>query len=300
MKIQCFAFVTISLALVGVGCGGGSNPVIARQSIPGTNGNAVAHVFLVVEENRSFSTVYHNQMPWLSALGDKYGIATNYFSDEKGSLSDYLWLSSGSGEQSFGCNGNDCSQTITSDNIFRQLIQADISWKLYADSLPIAGFMGANSGNYVKRHNPAAWYSDVVNDPQQQQNMVPISQLQADLTKDHLPTYAIIVPDVAHDAHNGSPKAADAWLQQNIAPVLNSRHFQAGSNSVMFITFDNGDGDAQGQVLTVVVGQHVIPGVQVNTPFRHENTLRTILELLGINDYPGASAIATPMTEFFR
>ena len=299
MKIQCLGSVVITLALVGTGCGGGSNPAIARQNIPGAGGNPVAHVFLVVEEKRSFSTVYHNQMPWLSALGDKYGIATNYFSDEPGSLSDYLWLSSGSGEQSFGCNGNDCSQTITGDNIFRQLIQAGISWKLYADSLPKAGFMGANSGKYVKRHNPAAWYSDVVNDPQQQQNMVPMSQLQTDLAKDQLPNYSIIVPNLAHDAHDGSPKAADAWLQQNIGPVLNTRHFQAGSNSVMFITFDNGDGDAQGQVLTVVVGEHVIPGIRVSTPFRHENTLRTILELLGINDYPGASATAVPMSEFF-
>jgi len=38
----------------------------------------------------------------------------------------------------------------------------------------------------------------------------------------------------------------------------------------------------------------------VNTPFRHENTLRTIMELLGLKNYPGASATAAPMNEFFR
>lgn len=271
-----------------------------HRAIPGTGGRPVAHVFLVIEENHSFSTVYHNQMPWLSAVGDKYGIATNYFSDEQGSLLDYLWLSSGSGELNFGCSGNGCKQTITGDNIFRQMIKAGISWKVYADSLPKAGFMGVASGNYVKRHDPAAWYSDVVNHPQEQQNIVPINQLQIDLAKDVLPSYSIIIPDLAHDAHNGTPKAADAWLQQNIGPLLNSRHFQSGSNSVLFITFDNADRDTQGQVLTVVAGEHVIPGIKVDTPFRHENTLRTILELLGINDYPGASATATPMSEFFR
>jgi phosphatidylinositol-3-phosphatase len=290
----------VCLALIGVGCGGGSNPAMSRQIIPGTGGRPVAHVFLVIEENQSFSTVYHNQMPWLSAVGDKYGVATNYFSDEEGSLLDYLWLSSGSGELISGCGGNDCSQVITGDNIFRQMIKAGISWKVYADSLPKAGFMGLASGNYVKRHNPAAWYSDVVNDPHQQQNIVPINQLQVDLAKDTLPTYSIIVPDLAHDAHNGTPKAADAWLTHNVGPLLNSRHFQAGSNSVLFITFDNADRDTQGQVLTVVAGEHVIPRSKVDTPFRHENTLRTMLDLLGINDYPGASASAASMSEFFR
>jgi phosphatidylinositol-3-phosphatase len=297
VKFKCLAVVC--LAVIGVGCGGGNSPVIYR-AIPGTGGRPVAHVFLVIEENHSFSTVYHNQMPWLSAVGDKYGVATNYFSDEEGSLLDYLWLSSGSGENTFGCTGNDCPRTITSDNIFRQMIKAGISWKVYADSLPKAGFMGDFSGKYVKRHNPAAWYSDVVNHPEQQQNIVPINQLQIDLTKDTLPTYSIIVPDLAHDAHNGTPKAADAWLKQNIGPLLNSRHFQAGSNSVLFITFDNADRDTQGQVLTVVAGEHVIPGVKVDTAFRHENTLRTILELLGIEHYPGASATAAPMSEFFH
>ena len=93
---------------------------------------------------------------------------------------------------------------------------------------------------------------------------------------------------------------ADRWLKTNIGPLLNSQYFQAGQNSVMFITFDNGDHDAQGQVFTAVVGQSVIPGVKVNTHFRHENTLRTIMQLLGLKNYPGASATSAPMNEFFK
>jgi phosphatidylinositol-3-phosphatase len=298
--VKAKLFALLSVALLGAGCGGGTNSPASFQAIPGTSAKSVAHVFLVVEENRSYSTVYHNQMPWLSALGDKYGVATNYFSDEPGSLLDYLWLSSGSGEPAFGCNGNGCQHTITDDNIFRQLIKANRSWRMYAESLPKDGFMGATSGSYVKRHNPAAWYSDVVDDPQQLQNIVPVTQLQSDIAKDNLADYSIIVPDLKHDAHDGTPKAADQWLKQNIAPLVNSRHFQAGSNSVMFITFDNGDRDAQGQVLTVVVGENVVPGVKVDTAYRHENTLRTIMELLGLKTFPGASATAAPMNEFFK
>ena len=296
MKVKFLTLVI--LALASAGCGGGPTAKPAHQVVPGRA--LAAHIFLVVEENQSYSTVYHNKMPWLSALGDKYGIATNYYSDESGSLLDYLWLSSGSGELAFGCSGNDCTEAITDDNVFRQVIKAGKSWKVYADSLPNAGFMGAKAGNYVKRHNPAVWYSDVVNDSSQQQNVVPFTQFAADLASDTLPDFALIVPDLQHDAHNGTPQMADQWLQHNIGPLVSSKHFRPGGTSVMFITFDNGDHDAQGKVLTVVVGAKVIPGIKVGAHFRHENTLRTIMEQLQITDYPGASADVGPMSQFFQ
>ena len=316
-------FVCLSLCLVLAGCGGGGsqttqsaatspNPVTPTPPttptpVPPPNPTPQpppapkpAHVILVVEENRSFSTVYPTGMPWLSKLADSYGLATNYFSDEAGSLLDYLWLSSGSGEHAFGCTGNDCTQPITSNNIFRELNNAGLSWKLYADSLPSVGYMGAYSGNYVRRHNPASWYSDVINSRAEQQKIVPATQFAHDLANNSLPQYSIVVPDLQHDAHDGSPAMADAWLQQNVAPVLNSSYFKPGGDGVMFITFDNADYDTQGQVILVAVGPTVIPGVKVHTAYRHENTLRTILELLQLKSFPGASAAAAPMNEFFH
>src|SRR5205809_239654 len=92
VKVKLFSLSILTFLCSG--CGNVS-PTVRRANAP-SKGPA-AHVILIVEENQSFATVYHNQMPWLSALGDKYGVATNYFSDEKGSLLDYLWLSSGSG-----------------------------------------------------------------------------------------------------------------------------------------------------------------------------------------------------------
>jgi len=287
------------LAGLCAGCGNGVNPTPRKANAP-SRGPA-AHVILIIEENHSYSTVVdQGRMPWLKAVGDKYGIANNYFSDEKGSLLDYLWLSSGSNESKFGCGGNQCSHAITDNNIFRQLNKAGMSWNVYADSLPKFGFMGMFAGNYAKRHNPAVWYSDVAHSRQQQQNVVPFTQFSVDVAADNLPDYSIIIPNLADDAHNGTPEAADQWLKANIGPLLESQYFQSGKNNVLFITFDNGDDDEQGQVFTAVVGQSVIPGVRVNTPFRHENTLKTIMQLLGLKTYPGASATAAPMNEFFK
>jgi hypothetical protein len=287
----------IVLSLITVACGGGAAPANPRSRVTLPQAR---HVFLVIEENHSYSTVYPSGMPWLSALGDKYGIATNYYSNDTGSLLDYLWLSSGSAELSSGCDGNGCKTTISTNNIFRELNGARLSWNVYADSLPAKGYMSPKHGNYVKRHNPAAWYSDIVNSAQQQQNIVPFSQFAQDLKAGNLPDYALIVPDLKHDAHNGTMAAADHWLKSNVGPLLTSAYFQPGGDSVLFITFDNGDNDAQGQVFTAVIGQKVVPGIQVATPFQHQNTLRTMMELLGLKRFPGASAAAAPMREFFQ
>jgi hypothetical protein len=258
------------------------------------------HVILIIEENRSFSTVYPNGMPWLSALGDVNGIATNYSSDEPGSMLDYLWLSSGSGERTFGCGGWGCPNIITSDNIFRELDKSGMSWKVYADSLPYVGYLGARSGEYVKRHNPAPWYSDVAFDAANRQRIVPFTQLAKDLANHTLPNYSVIIPNLLHDAHNGTMAMADAWLKQHISSLLNSSYFNPGGNADMFVTFDDGNGDREGRIFTAVIGANVIPGVKVNTAFRHENTLRTIMELLGLKNFPGASRNAAPMRAFFK
>src|SRR5690242_12581465 len=107
------------------------------------------HVVLVIDENSSFSDVTAN-MPWLVGQGNTYGYATKYQSDTGGSLMDYLWLASGSchsavncslpkGTHDFNCSGNYCyypnttiTDPITDDNIFRELNNAGISWKVYA------------------------------------------------------------------------------------------------------------------------------------------------------------------------
>jgi acid phosphatase len=189
---------------------------------------------------------------------------------------------------------------VTDDNVFRELDKNGLSWKVYADSLPYAGYMGMQSGEYVKRHNPAPWYSDVAYDAAKRKNMVPFTEFAKDLAARRLPDFSLIVPNLLHDAHDGTLRMADLWLKQYISPLLISPYFKVGGNGVMFITFDNGNGDHQGQVFAAVIGQDVIRGVKVNRAFRHENTLRTMMGLLGLKHFPGASADAAPMSEFFK
>lgn len=264
------------------------------------------HVILVIEENHTFAEVL-SSMPWLTSMGTQYAFANDYHADQPGSLLDYLWLSSGSGELTFGCSGSSCTKPVTDDNIFRELAKANVSWKVYADSLPSVGYMGGDSPSngtaYVERHNPAKWYSDVISSPQLQQNMVPFTQFATDIAGGKLPEYSIIVPDVNHDAHNGTLQVADTWLQSNVAPVLKQPYFQAGGDGIMIVTFDECDGAVGAcpeQIYTAVIGPHVKPHFQSSLLYKHESALRTILDALGVTVYPGASAKAPDMSDFFQ
>ncbi|HLY99552.1 MAG TPA: alkaline phosphatase family protein [Candidatus Angelobacter sp.] len=280
---------------------------VQTTSTPGnTKTNGIprsSHVVLVIEENHMFSEVYPSGMPWLSSMGNSYAFATNYHANEPGSALDYFWLSSGNGEQAFGCSGAGCTQPITSNNIFRELSAAGMTWKVYADSLPSVGYMGGDTGAYVDRHNPARWYSDVINNHALQQNIVPFTQFAADLAADRLPAYSIIIPDVNHDAHNGTVGQADAWLQANVAPLLKAPSFQAGGDGLLIVTYDECDGAVGAcnqQVFTVMIGPNVKRGFQSSTFYQHQSTLRTILDALTIRNYPGASASAPDMADFFK
>jgi hypothetical protein len=59
---------------------------------------------------------------------------------------------------------------------------------------------------------------------------------------------------------------------------------------------------AGGARMTITPWVHryeMIPGV-VRGSFQHENTLRTMMVLLGLTNSPGATATAAPMHEFFK
>lgn len=295
------------------------------------------HVVLVIDENSSYSSVMAN-MPWLVGQGKANGYASNYQSDNGGSLLNYLWLASGSCESSanctlpagthnFNCNGNDCyyagtstSDPITDDNIFRELNNAKISWKVYAQSYAAAGGTVTTPDNnkgtaYYRRHNGATWYSDILsNVDSSSKNIVDLTQLTTDLENGSLPRFMIIVPDGNHDAHDcpvgmsscteaQKLAAADSFLSSTLDPVLNTSDFQAGGDGLLLVTFDEcGGGTNSGcgaSVYTALIGPQVRPHTISSVRYKHENALRTILDSLGIKNHPGASATAADMSDFF-
>jgi hypothetical protein len=260
-----------------------------------------SHVFIVVEENHSYSQVVGNaSMPYLNMLISNYGLAMQYFANDHPSLPNYLWLTSGGND---GVTTDVCpaTVTVTQDNVVRHLDAAGVSWKAYEEDLPSVGYLGCSSGNYAARHDPFVYFSDVKNSSTDQHNIVPFTQFAVDLANDSFPRYSFITPNVCNDAHDCALSVADAWLNSNLAPLLNTNMFQTGGDGVLIIVFDEGTDSTNGggQIEWAIIGPKIKQGYRSTTFYQHQNTLRLMLEGLGVTTFPQGAATASDMAEFF-
>lgn len=290
-----------------IGCGGGgggvSDPPPVTGQIP-----VVAHVFVLVEENHSYSSVIGNPaMPYTNSLAQQYALATQYYGDRHNSLPNYFMLTVGN-----LITTNDLyTGTVTADNVVRALTSAGKSWKIYLENLPNTAYLGASVVPYAKDHDPFAYFSDVLNNTTQASNIVPVTQLATDIQNGTLPDYAMIVPNLANDGHDCPNEAlscsdtqklatVDSWIQTNVGPLLSSSAFQ---DSVLIYTWDESDitdlANGGGHVATILISPKVRRGYQSTTMYQHQSTLKLTMQLLGITDYPGLAASAPDMNEFF-
>jgi hypothetical protein len=276
---------------------------------PQTTVPSFDRVFVVVAENQSFSDVIGGaSMPYLNKLADRYGLAVNYYGNTHPSIGDYFWLTTGQNIT----NDSNFTGTVTADNIVRQLNIAGKTWKSYAQSLPSIGYTGGDAYPYVKRHNPFAYLSDVLENPSQANNLVGLTQFTSDLANNQFPNYSFIIPDQQNNGHDcpaGIPNctnadklaSADNWLKTHIDPVIASASFRQGG--LLIITFDESvNSDTQnggGHVATVVISSKAKQGFESTSLYQHQSTLRTMAESLGLTSFPGAAATAPNMSEFF-
>lgn len=259
---------------------------------------ATSHVFVVVEENHSYSSVIgSSSMPYLNSLAKKYGLATQYYANSHPSIGNYFMLTTG---QIITTNDG-FTGTVTADNVVRRFLLAGKTWKSYAEGLPSVGYTGGDTGKYVKRHNPFAYFSEVRNSNSEKLNLVPFSRFSSDLTNHSVPNYSFIAPNLCNDAHSCPLSAADSWLKSNIAPLIASSTFQ--NSGLLVIIFDEStSGDTAhggGHVAALVIGRKVRVGHRSTTFYQHQSTLKLTLEALGISSYPGSSSGAPSMREFF-
>ena len=259
----------------------------------------VQHVFIVMEENHGYADVIGNaSMPYLNQLAAGGGLATHYFANTHPSIGNYFELTTGQ----IISNDDTFSQTVTADNIVRELLTAGKTWKSYAENLPSPGYLGGDVYPYLRHHNPFTYFSDVANSSVERANIVPFTQLSQDVAKNTMPMFSFIIPSALDDAHDGSLQQADNWLKTNIAPLIANPVFQR--EGLLIILFDESEvtdiAFGGGHVAMVMVGPHVKAGFQSTNFYQHQSTLRMMLESLGAKQFPGDSASAPEMGEFFK
>lgn len=318
--------LSFSLLLILAGCGGGAvsasgstappvptpSPSPTPSATPSPTPSAIPaadHVFLIVLENHAFNQVIGSPfMLYLNSLAAQHSLATNYFANTHPSIGNYFMLTTGNIET----NNDAFTGTVSSDSIPRAFAAAGRTWKAYMESLPSVGYTGGDVYPYFKHHNPFAYMTDVLGSSAETANLVPFTQLSADITAGTVPNFAFIAPNAEDDAHDcptgGSAcldsdklTAADNWLKTHIDPLIQS---PALANSVFVIVFDESlDVDVVnggGKVAWVMAGSHVKAGFKSTTLYQHQSTLRLVMDLLGVADHPGNSATAAAMGEFFQ
>ncbi len=239
------------------------------------------HVVLVVEENHSYdSVITKSGMPYLKSLSEKYTVLVNYYGNHHPSIGNYFTMTTGwAVSTEDGYKG-----TIPGDNIVSQVVAANKTWKCYGDSLPSQGYVGGNDRPYVKKHFPAAYFENVRNDEKQRMNLVPVEQFAADLKNNVLPDFSMVIPNLDHDAHDGTLQQADDWLRAYISPLLENPAFQ--KDGILIITFDESfksDKDhGGGHITTVVIGPQVKEHFADPTFYQHESLLATLEDALGL------------------
>lgn len=286
------ALLSLAAGMVLAGCGGAasSGPTTPLPDAAALPGSAASHIVVIAMENKEASDIIGNgDAPYINGLAQRYGLATASYAITHPSLPNYLALTSGSTD---GITSDCTSCHVAAPNLTDQLAAARIEWRAYLEDLPHACYLGAGSGGYAKKHNPFAYYDDVAQDPARCDNLVPLSQLSADLRADRLPTFAWISPNLCDDMHDCDVATGDRFLARLVPPLLH----ELGPHGFLVLTWDEGSTNAGccgvaagGRIATVVAGPDVRPGARSAAPVDHYGVLATVQEALGLPRLAGSA-----------
>jgi acid phosphatase len=281
--------------------------VTSAQNVPRSS-----HVWVITEENHSYEDVVgSSQMPYYNQLIDQYGLATQFYSDQHSSLPALMWFVAGAPVET---DNNTVSCNHNNDNIVRELLKHGYTWRSYQENMPSAGYQqlfGGTGNSYARRHNPLVDFSDVCPGTGQDKNSVPYSQIATDFGQGNVVNYAYITPDLVEDAHDGTPAAADQWLQANVPAILAQPEFRAGGDGILFIVWDEGTLNTDnrcsaqvangcgGRTANLVIGPQVKSGYKSTITYHNENVLKTVCAAMGLSTCPGVAQNAAPMADFF-
>jgi len=178
--------------------------------------------------------------------------------------------------------GNGCAYPTNVQTIANQLTERGLTWRAYIEDMgnvptreaatcghvPIGTVDITNhqlpNDQYADRHNPFVYFHSIIDSPICQQDVVPLTRLEADLRDPgKTPNYVFITPNVCHDGHDtpcvdgeaGGLVSADAFLRTWVPRITSSRAFR--DDGLLMIIFD----EAQGSDATACCNEQSGPNV---------------------------------------
>jgi acid phosphatase len=245
---------------------------------------------VVFENKDAESVVGSSDAPYLNGLAAQGAAFTDAHGVTHPSQPNYLALFSGSTQ---GVTDDSCPQTFSTPNLAGQLRAAGRSFTGYSEGLPAAGYTGCRTGGYARKHNPWVNFTKVP-----AASNLPFTRFPTDYAT--LPTVSFVIPNLDHDAHDGTVAQADTWLRANLDGYV---QWAKTHNSLIIVTFDEDDSGNGNHIPTVFAGPMVKPGAYAER-ITHYSVLRTIEEMYGLPCINQATrnsdCSSTPITDVWR
>jgi acid phosphatase len=248
-------------------------------------------ILVVVEENHSLSQMREG-MPYTFSLAQKYGYGSHYYALAHPSLPNYIAIASGS-TRGIRDDKGPAAHRLHGHSVFGRAIAHGRTAGVFAEAMPAACVI-KNAWPYAVRHNPWAYFVD--ERQQCRAHDVPSTSFEDAVATGALPRAGMLVPDLEHDAHDGTLATADQWFRDVMTTVFAGADWQSG-HLVVVLTADEDDRAHRNRVLTVVIHPSQDHNV-VAQRLDHSSLARLYAEVTNVPALP-AVASAVSMAEAF-
>lgn len=275
-KALAAAVAILAVGLMSAGVVSSATSITATTTTAATL-PSITHVVWVLEENHAISSIIgSSSAPYINLLAKTYGLATHLAAIGHPSLPNYIALTSGS-TQGITDDAGPSYHRLGVNNIFKQMETAGKTWGSYQENL--------GTSNYLVRHDPAAYYTNLGH------KSVDLSTMPMG----SLPTFSFVTPNRCHDMHDCSVSTGDNWLKGWLPKLLAGATYKAG-HTLAVITWDEGS-SSNNTVATILIN----PAIHAKTStssYTHYSTLRLAEDLLGVPRLGSAASAASMRTAF--
>ena len=254
------------------------------------------HIIVFFFENHEYDVVVNNPaMPNYNHYIQENTLLTQYYAITHLSLPNYIATFGG---DTFNIT-TDCSKCfVDAASLPDQIESSGRTWRAYLEDMPRPCYIG-DTATYVQKHDPFIYFDPIRLDPARcERSIVPLSQLETDLSVDNLPNFVYIMPNECNSAHdeylnsNCNLATADSWLGGWVDKL--SAYLQPRADTepyLIVLTWDEGQGShsccglpkqAGGRVATVLISPLAKSGFLDDTAYTHYSLLKTIEAAWGL------------------
>lgn len=243
------------------------------------------HVVVAVMENHAYGQIIGSpSAPYINSWGSHGAVLTSSYAIAHPSQPNYFALFSGATQ---GITDDSCyiPGFRSTANLASELTAVGKTWASYSESLPSQGSATCGSGRYARTHNPWFGFGNVPRSSAKTFAQFPTVYAR-------LPTVSFVIPNLCSDMHDCPVSTGDTWLETHLGAYA---AWAKTHNSLLIVTFDEGNKHSKNKIATVLYGQPVAAGSRSATRYDHYDVLRTIEDMYGTS-HAGHAATASDIT----